>query len=62
MYNKSMKREKIKKLLTKYYSQDMTNSILIGRRKPNLEVISEAHEKLKIPVKAWIDIRNYLNS
>jgi len=57
-----MKREKIKKLLTKYYSQDMTNSILIGRRKPNLEVISEAHEKLKIPVKAWIDIRNYLNS
>jgi len=56
-----MKREKIKKLLTKHYSLDMTNSILTGRRKPKLEVISEAHEKLRIPIKAWIDIRGYLS-
>jgi len=55
-----MKREKIKKLLTKYYSLEMTNSILTGRRKPRLEIISEANEKLRIPIKAWIDIKDYL--
>jgi len=56
-----MKRKKLKTLLSKYYSKDMTNSILIGRRKPRLEVVIEANEKIKVPLKAWLDIKNYLN-
>ena len=56
----TMKRENIKNLLEEHYSVDMANSVLSGRRKPKIEVISEAHEKLKVPVIAWIDIKSYL--
>lgn len=61
MYYLAMKRENLKELLNGHYSKHMTDSILVGRRKPKIEVISEAQEKLKVPVIAWVNIKEYLN-
>ncbi len=62
MYNVIMIRNKIKELLEKHYSRFMVDSILVGRRKPNIEVISEAQIDLKVPVIAWVDIKKYLKN
>jgi hypothetical protein len=55
-----MKRKQIKDLLLEQYSVDMTNSVLAGRRRPKLEFIIEAEEKLKVPPAAWLNIKQYL--
>ncbi|MFT7861202.1 MAG: hypothetical protein ABXS93_09795 [Sulfurimonas sp.] len=55
-----MMKEKIKTILLDHYGADMVNSILSGRRKPNLEVICDIEERLNIPAKAWKNIKSYM--
>lgn len=61
MYTIIMLREKIKKILINYYGVYMVDSILSGRRKPNLDAICDVQDKLGIPVHAWKDIKSFLN-
>ena len=57
-----MEKNNLKNLLSKHYGNDMVNSIMLGRRKPSIVVIDEAHRKLHVPILAWLDIKYYLSS
>jgi len=56
-----MKREKLKKILDKHYSNDGSKSILAGRRRPSYELMLEMNDHNKIPFTAWKDIKSFIN-
>lgn len=56
-----MKREELKKILSKYYSKFMIESILSGRRKPSIEKRIVLNNEFNIPILAWEDIKSYLS-
>ena len=60
MYTYKMKREKLKIILSNYFSNDGVKSILSGRRKPSFKVMLKLNEKHKIPFTAWKDIKSYV--
>lgn len=57
-----MKRNTLKEILNKYYSNDGTKSILNGRRKPSYEAMLKMNEKHKVPFTAWKDIKSFISS
>ena len=57
-----MKRNILKEILNKYYSDDGAKSILNGRRKPSYEAMLKMNEKHKVPFTAWKDIKSYLSN
>lgn len=54
-----MKREKLKQILSEYYSQDGVKSILVGRRLPSMKKAIEMSDK--IPLTAWKDISSFIS-
>ena len=48
--------------LTKYYSKQMAYACLSGERTPGLRAIILIEESLKVPPKAWLDIKSYLKN
>ncbi|PZP12012.1 MAG: hypothetical protein DI602_10435 [Aliarcobacter butzleri] len=60
MYNKTMKRDELKKILSKYYSKFTIESILSGRRKPSIEKRIVLNNEFDIPILAWENIKSYL--
>ena len=55
-----MKREKLKNILSNYFSIDGVKSIMSGRRKPSYKIMLELYEKHRIPFTAWKDISLYI--
>lgn len=55
-----MKREKLKIILLKYYSDVMANMILRGARKPKYEVMLQMHQNHNIPFTVWQDIKSFI--
>lgn len=62
MYHFKMTREKLKQLLTKYYSVAGVNMILRGERKPSYEVMYQLNESEKIPFTIWKDITTFISN
>jgi hypothetical protein len=56
-----MDKNKLKNILKEYYSDNMVNSIITGRRKPAYSCILILYEKYKIPFTAWKDIKSFLD-
>ena len=57
-----MKRETIRKILSKWYSEHTINSILSGKRKPKYENILEMYTSHNIPFESWADIKSFINT
>ncbi|MFY4862395.1 hypothetical protein ACOTWK_05920 [Aliarcobacter butzleri] len=60
MYNLKMKRDELKKILSKYYSKFTIESILSGRRKPSIEKRIALNNEFDIPILSWENIKSYL--
>lgn len=56
-----MERQRLKEILSNYYSKDGVKSILCGRMKPSYEVMLKLNETYKIPFTVWQDIKSYIN-
>ncbi len=56
-----MKKEELKKILSKYYSKFTIESILSGRRRPSIEKRIVLNTEFNIPILAWQDIKSYLS-
>ena len=54
-----MERKKLKNILLKHYSLDMTKSIMCGRQKPSYIKMLVLHKE-GIPFWVWQDIKSYL--
>lgn len=57
-----MKREKIKKALSKFYAPSTIRSILNGTRRPDYDNMLKLNQLYKIPFTAWADLNSYINS
>ena len=57
-----MKRQKIKSILSSYYSKDGVKSIFCGRMKPSYEVMLKLNKQHNIPFEAWKDIKSFINT
>ncbi|WP_418180768.1 hypothetical protein ACNSOL_01480 [Aliarcobacter lanthieri] len=55
-----MKREELKKILSKHYSKDSVKSILCGRMKPPIKKRIVLNNEFDIPILAWENIKSYL--
>ena len=60
MYNLKMKRDELKKILSKYYSKFTIESILSGRRKPSIKIRIALNNEFDIPILSWENIKSYL--
>ena len=57
-----MKRQKLKSILSSYYSKDSVKSIFCGRMKPSYEVMLKLNKQHNIPFEAWKDIKSFINT
>jgi hypothetical protein len=57
-----MERDKLKRILGQYYSDEGVKSLLQGRDRmiPSLSKAFFLEEKHKIPVSAWKDIKSFI--
>lgn len=55
-----MERQKLKEILSNYYSKDGVKSILCGRMKPSIEKRIALNNEFNIPILAWQDIKKYI--
>lgn len=55
-----MKREELKKILSKHYSKDSVKSILCGRMKPPIKKRIVLNNEFDIPILAWENIKSYI--
>ena len=55
-----MKRTTLERILFNYYGDSSVRSLMNGTRKPSYENMLMLNEKHKVPFKAWIDIKSYL--
>ena len=55
-----MKRQKLKSILSSYYSKDGVKSIFCGRMKPSYEVMLKLNKQHNIPFEAWKDIKSFV--
>jgi len=63
MYNRVMKKDKLKLKLKKFGYEDNTISKLIdGTRRPILLKAIKLQQDFKIPCTAWADIKSYINN
>lgn len=62
MYHSNMTREKLKQLLTKYYSVAGVNMILRGERKPSYEIMYQLNKSDNVPFTAWKDITTFITN
>lgn len=56
-----MRKEKIKKALSKIYADSTVRAILRGDRKPDYDSMLKLNKEHKIPFTAWADIKSYVH-
>jgi len=56
-----MKKNNLKKVLSKFYEASTVNAIARGDRRPSYEMIIKLHEDFNIPFTAWKDIKSFIN-
>lgn len=60
MYYYVMKRDEIKKILSKHYASATCDAILRGDRKPKYEVMIKLAQDSNIPFDAWLNIQSFI--